>query len=90
MKIIAIALALSLVSGCADMIADAARNEVVGQPPAYQDGYADGCNSGNSAAGHPYTQFVKDVRRATPNSLYGQGWQDGFAVCKARYDAIRH
>lgn len=59
-----------------------------GQPPAYQAAYSAGCNSGYVAAGHPYYRFTKDVAAYGSDAMYKQGWDDGFSVCKGRYDAI--
>lgn len=56
-------------------------------PPAWRSGYADGCNSGYVAAGHPYYQYTKDVTRAQSDQTYNMGWQDGFNACKGSYDS---
>ncbi len=58
-------------------------------PPAYKQGFAEGCDSGYVAAGHPYYQFRKDTYRFDSDKQYKQGWTDGFATCKGKYDAIR-
>jgi hypothetical protein len=55
---------------------------------AWREGYADGCNRGYVAAGHPYYRYAKDVERGQIDALYAEGWRDGFQVCKSRYDAI--
>lgn len=61
-----------------------------GQPLLYKQGYGAGCDSGYVAAGHPYYKFSKDVASYSKNSLYKQGWDDGFAVCKGQYDSIQN
>jgi hypothetical protein len=58
------------------------------QPLEYKQGYLDGCNSGYVAAGHPYYRFSKDVSRFSGDDLYGQGWTDGYGVCKGSYESI--
>lgn len=57
-------------------------------PPPYRQGYAQGCDSGYVASGHPYYAFRKDPARYERDRLYRQGWNDGFQVCKGRYDSI--
>ncbi len=63
--------------------------EVPPGPEAFRVGYAAGCDSGTSAAGNPYMGFTKDVARFDSDRLYAQGWDNGFAVCKGRYESIR-
>jgi hypothetical protein len=77
-----------LLSGCATNMQQVDREIGAGQPPAYKDGYMGGCNSGYVAAGHPYYKFNKDVARYGSDNIYKQGWDDGFVVCKGKYDAI--
>lgn len=57
-------------------------------PAAYRIGYAAGCDSGYDAAGHFYYKFNKDPARYARDRMYAQGWNDGFRVCKGKYDAI--
>lgn len=76
-----------LLAGCASQQLQGERQAVAGQPVAYQDGYVAGCSSGYKAAGNPYFAFQKDLTRMA-DQLYGQGWGDGFAVCKGKYDSI--
>jgi hypothetical protein len=74
-------------AGCATGAHD--NPQTAGQPAAYREGYAAGCDSGYVAAGHPYYQFRKDVSRFASDQLYGQGWNDGFAVCKGSYESTQ-
>ena len=60
-----------------------------GYPPAYAEGYEDGCGSGNNAAGSVLDAFKKDVSRYKRDSTYRQGWDDGFKQCKAKQDAFQ-
>lgn len=57
-------------------------------PLPYKHGFADGCDSGYNAAGHVYYSFTKDVERYATTPFYAQGWDDGFAVCKGKYDSL--
>jgi len=77
-----------LLSGCASNMQGIDREIGAGQPLAYKEGYMGGCDSGYVAAGHPYYKFNKDVTRYSSENIYKQGWDDGFAVCKGKYDAI--
>ncbi|MCP1650770.1 hypothetical protein [Pseudomonas nitroreducens] len=54
-----------------------------GYPPAYADGYDDGCGSGRQAAGAITGEFRKDVPRYLDEPKYAQGWNDGFQQCQA-------
>ena len=48
-----------------------------GYPPAFKDGYADGCAS--AGAGR-----VRNDARFKSDSQYAQGWRDGFDICGPR------
>lgn len=54
-----------------------------GYPPAYADGYQDGCSSGRQAAGLMVCDFHKDVPRYLHDRQYETGWDDGFRQCQA-------
>lgn len=54
-----------------------------GYPPAFADGYQDGCGSGRSAAGSITGTFSKNVQRYLSEKLYSSGWDDGFRQCQA-------
>ena len=75
-------------SGCATDMQRVDREIGAGQPLPNKDGYKSGCDSGYVAAGHPYYRFSKNVVRYNDDSLYKQGWDDGFSVCKGKYDSI--
>lgn len=83
LRIVAIGIVVSAsVAACAT-----SQSRVPPGPPAWQSGYADGCNSGYVAAGHPYYRYTKDVARAQTDQTYNMGWQDGFNACKGSYDS---
>ena len=50
-----------------------------GYPPAFREGYLDGCNSAKALLG-----TKRDERRFKADALYAQGWRDGFDICKKR------
>lgn len=54
-----------------------------GYPPAFADGFQDGCGSGRQAAGSISGSFHKDVPRYLREPVYAQGWSDGFRQCQA-------
>lgn len=84
MRVIA-ALSLVLAAGCAhNSLVDLHAGKVEG-PPAFQDGYRAGCQSGLRAGGVVQLQFSKDVVRYNADKLYAQGWEDGYAVCRSQY-----
>jgi len=59
-----------------------------GFPPAYADGYDDGCASGKEAAGGLLAETRKDVERYGTDAAYTQGWNDGFEKCKSEMAAM--
>jgi hypothetical protein len=59
-----------------------------GQTPAYAKGYADGCASGNEAAGGLFAQNRKDASRHGTDEEYTTGWDAGFAKCRADMAAL--
>jgi hypothetical protein len=79
---------LLTLAACATSMDRVNRDVGISQPLAYREGYRDGCDSGQSAAGNPYVGFSKNVTRFGSDQLYRQGWSDGFEVCKARYESI--
>jgi hypothetical protein len=48
-----------------------------GYPPNFREGYADGCNSAHGKA-------QQDAQRMKSDSLYAQGYRDGFDSCGRR------
>lgn len=54
-----------------------------GYPPAFADGFQDGCGSGRQAAGAIGGVYRKDVPRDVKEPLYAKGWNDGFRQCQA-------
>jgi hypothetical protein len=82
-------LLLILLSSCATSMLEVDRDVGSGQPPEYKIGYQNGCDSGVAAADNPYYRFKKDVYRYKSDDLYKQGWDDGFNVCKGKYEATK-
>ncbi|MBI5921127.1 MAG: hypothetical protein HY847_05710 [Betaproteobacteria bacterium] len=53
------------------------------RPQAYHDGYLDGCRMSQ-----PSSSQAKDMERIKADSLYANGWYDGFGECKERVQPI--
>ena len=58
-----------------------------GFPPAYAEGYADGCSSGREAAGGLFDETLKDATRYGTDRQYIQGWDNGFQRCRSEMAA---
>jgi hypothetical protein len=52
---------------------------LAGYPPAFRDGYVDGCDSTRQPA-----STVRDENRFKTDSTYATGWRDGFDMCSER------
>lgn len=72
-------LALVLLTACAS---SKERLLAQGYPPAFANGYEDGCGSGRQAAG-ALDNFRKDVPAYLADAQYATGWDDGFRQCQA-------
>jgi hypothetical protein len=53
-----------------------------GYPPAFADGFQDGCVSGKHSVAS-LGDFVKNVPRYLKEKPYSTGWDDGFNQCQA-------
>jgi len=49
-----------------------------GFPPAFQQGYAEGCQTASSR------RTRRDQARYLSDEDYMQGWNDGYSVCRRR------
>lgn len=89
-KTLLIGLALPILVAACQTVPDAYTSQFQheGKPPAYIDGHADGCRSGFNAAGNPYFKATKDPQRFQDESMYAQGWKDGYDTCKTRYKSL--
>lgn len=83
MKPLALALVAIALAACETPVSMAPSG-----PEPFRIGYAEGCDSGKSAAGNLYARFKKDVTRFGSDALYAQGWENGFSVCKGQYESI--
>jgi len=53
-----------------------------GFPPAFRDGYIDGCQSAKNGAA-----VKRDAARYANDHQYALGWRDGFDICRKRRDS---
>ena len=58
---------------------DKSQVNLAGYPPAFQDGYADGCDSARRAIGK-----TRDDDRFEKDAMYATGWRDGFDICSEK------
>ena len=81
-----VALSLLLLTGC-----QSDREAMIqkGYPPAYADGFDDGCGSGKKAGGDMFSQFAKDVDRYHHDKTYREGWDDGYKECRSEQAALQ-
>jgi hypothetical protein len=77
MRLIQVMLASVVVAGCASQPAPQPKVNLSGYPPAFRDGYADGCASVNAARKRDEARFMSD-------GSYATGWRDGYSICKPR------
>lgn len=59
-----------------------------GLPPAYAQGYADGCASGEEAAGGLFAEAQQDPSRYGTDPSYTEGWDVGFEQCRRQTAAM--
>lgn len=72
-------LAALAIAACAAPEPKAPNVNLSGYPPAFKDGYVDGCASARSAF-----STRKDEQRFRSDSQYAQGWRDGHDICGRR------
>lgn len=81
MRLISVALAAVLATGCASQPVSVSPPTVnlSGYPPEFRQGYADGCTSAK-----PDAARKRDEVRFKADANYAMGWQDGYSICKSR------
>lgn len=78
-NLLALAVLTLLGAGCAGQHTYPAQANLAGFPPAYKQGYADGCSSARAVLGS-----TKNAKRFKSDRQYAQGWRDGADVCGKR------
>jgi hypothetical protein len=71
-----IAAAALLANACASPQIEEPQLNLSGYPPAFRDGYVDGCNSTGLTM-----RRTRDEDRFKTDSMYAAGWRDGFDIC---------
>ncbi len=74
-----IAAASLLMTACASPQIEEPQFNLSGYPPAFRDGYMDGCNSTRRPA-----NTIRDEGRFKADSMYAAGWRDGFDICSEK------
>jgi hypothetical protein len=72
-------------SGCSTPMETRLQDKLADRPAAYREGYIAGCRSGQAEAAHSDGKEVKDASRIQSDTLYANGWYDGFEDCKNNY-----
>ena len=72
-------LAAALLGACAAPKPPPPNVNLTGFPPAFRDGYADGCRSAKPGAARR-----RDESRFAQDAQYASGWRDGYDICRKR------
>ncbi len=75
----ALILAAALLGACATSKPPPPNVNLTGFPPAFRDGYADGCRSAKPGAARH-----RDESRFAQDTQYATGWRDGYDICRKR------
>lgn len=59
-------------------------------PAIFQEGYADGCDSGTHEAGDPWVSYQRKWEAYKTSADYKQGWDEGHHACFQSYLAMGH
>lgn len=73
-------LVVVLVASCATPKPPPPKVNLNGFPPAFRDGYGDGCQSAKNTA----ATLRRDEARFVNDAQYATGWRDGFDFCRKR------
>jgi len=74
--------ALALLAACAAPSGSGSvKINLNGYPPAFKEGYSDGCNSAAGGLSRDRARFKSDLQ-------YAQGWRDGYDIC-TRHPQLR-
>jgi len=76
--IIVAALSALLLAACAGPEPRGRQVNLSGFPPAFQQGYAEGCESAGARG------VKRDEARYETDFDYAQGWKDGYKICAKR------
>jgi len=75
----ALMLATILLAACAAPKPPPSQVNLAGFPPAFREGFADGCQSVKPGAARR-----RDETRYTQDPQYAMGWRDGYDMCHKR------
>jgi hypothetical protein len=57
-----------------------------GRPPAYVQGYKDGCASGKSVEGSVFYTYQKNIYLFESDKDYKEGWNDAYRQCRSKQE----
>ena len=72
-------LLLICINGCTPVKQTTPNVNLGGYPPAFREGYVDGCNNARSGRSQ-----VPDDARMKADPMYASGWRDGHDICARR------
>jgi hypothetical protein len=72
----ALMLAMTLLGACAAPKSPPPTVNLAGFPPAFRDGFTDGCQSAKPGAARR-----RDETRYAQEAQYAMGWRDGYDMC---------
>lgn len=75
----ALMLLIALLGACATSKPAAPQVNLAGFPPAFRDGFADGCQSAKPGAAKR-----RDETRFAHETQYAAGWRDGYDMCRKK------
>ena len=78
-SVCALMVAMTLVGACAAPKPAPPNVNLAGFPPAFRDGFGDGCQSAK-----PGSARRRDETRYAHESQYATGWRDGYDMCRKR------
>jgi hypothetical protein len=87
MKLFIMIMTTLVLLGCASDTQRVNNEFRANQPLEYKQGYIDGEKSGCDSVGNPWYKVTKDLQRYADDSLYKQGWDDGFSAGKCASSA---
>lgn len=82
LSMLAAACVAVVLAGCASSTPPA----LEGKPPAYVQGYQDGCASGRSVEGSVFYYYTKNIKLFESDKDYKQGWSDAYKQCRYRQE----
>lgn len=84
-KHLSLLVATFLVAACGTPSSSKLPPGIADRPPAYQEGYTQGCDFGRVEAAKAKRLPRRDDERLQTDSAYANGWHDGREACRDNY-----